>query len=212
MGTVQGAVTTRITREFRRASDEDIISGIEWYKDAHRFAETLGYEHNYTLEQTSAIIAALSPQLSWGMNVRAAETLLRTGKVGGVLGANVAKAKRIMEGESIDSVLGRNDTAKSGFKVRAFHRCILTAGRDEYAVCIDRHAHALAFGSRDTPALTANRYREVAHSFRRATQILNEEQPIELRPILTPSAVQATVWITWRRRFWASGAHDPKGF
>lgn len=212
MGTIQGGMTARITREFRRANSDDIIAGVEWYQKAHLLAEELGFEYGKSLEQASAVIAALSPQLSWAMNVKAAREVFASGTTGGVLGPNVAKAQRILEGEPIKSVIGDSLTAKSGFKVRAFHQCILTAGRDEYAVCIDRHAHALASGSRDTPSLTANRYREVAHSFRQATQILNAEDPQDLRPILTPSAVQATVWITWRRRFWANGAHDPKGF
>lgn len=212
MGTIQGGMTARITREFRRANSDDIIAGVEWYQKAHLLAEELAFEYGHTLEQASAVIAALSPQLSWGMNVKVAREVFAAGTSGGVLKANLAKAQRILEGEEIRSVLGRDDVAKSGFKVRAFHRCILTAGRDEYAVCVDRHAHALAVGTRDTPSLTAKRYREVAHAFRQATKILNAEEPQDLRPILTPSAVQATVWITWRRRFWADGANDPEGF
>lgn len=198
-------MTARITREFRLAKPKDVRAGVDWYKNAHKFAEDLGFAHGLTLSQASAVIAVLSPQISWDLNVRAAAKLLETGDVGGVLGANVNKAKRIIDGEPESEVMG-------GKKVRSFYQCILTAGRDEYAVCVDRHAHALAIGSRDTPSLTARRYDEAADAFRRATQILNEEEPFELRPILTPSAVQATVWITWRRRFWKDGAFDPKGF
>lgn len=209
MGTTQGAMTARITREFRLASDEQIIQGVDWYKDAHEFASSTGALYGLSLEQSSAIIAALSPQLSWGMNVRVADAVMAGRKTGGVLGANLDKAMRIRAGEPIADVIG-DSSSKSGHKVRSFYRCILTAGRDEREVCVDRHAFALAMGTRDVPSLTSKRYRDTQDAFRNATRILNRERPLDRRPILTPSAVQATVWITWRARFWKDGAHDPK--
>lgn len=210
MGTTQGGVTARITREFRLATPEQVQRGIEWYQDAHRLAEKLAADHNFSLEQTSAMIAALSPQLSWGMNVAAAHRAAAGVLKGGVLSANIEKANRILAGEKISDVIGDSNSG-SGHKVRSFYRCILTAGRDEREVCIDRHAFALAMGTRDVATLTAKLYRDTQEAFRNATKILDRERPFDLRPVLTPSAVQAVCWITWRARFWSEGAYDPKG-
>ena len=216
MGTSNGAMTARITRAFRQADADTIREGIYWYEEAHRYAATLARAYDQPIEVAAAVIAALSPLMSWAQNTETAAYVMRrhhegNPAKGGALGANVAKANRILSGESITDVLGDERTAKSGHKVRAFYRSILTRGTDPSAVCIDRHAHALAIGTRDTPGLTAKRYRQVADAYRRATVILNREQPVDLRPELTPAQVQATTWLVQRRRYWSVGAFDPKG-
>src|SRR5690606_36445422 len=147
-------------KEFRKAGRDQVYRGLEWYREAHALAEELALKNDVPLEQAAAVIAALSPQISWGQNVKVARRVMAGDQeVGGVLGANLDKAYRILAGEKISDVIG-DKNSKSGHKVRSFYRCILTAGRDPHEVCIDRHAFALALGTRDTPILTAKRYRD----------------------------------------------------
>ena len=207
----QTTMVRRILRVFRSATPEQVLVGYYWYADAHRLAEDLAIEHEYSLEVTAGVIAALSPLMSWTGNVAIATRAIENRSIrGGALGANVNKAERILQGEKISDVLG-TENAKTGHKVRAFYRSILTAGRDPYAVCIDRHAAGIALNTRDvtTLSITDRRYRDIADAYRRATAILNRSRAT--LPMLTPAQVQAITWVTWRARYWAEGAFDPKG-
>jgi hypothetical protein len=205
----QTAMVRRILKVYRSASPEQVKTGYHWYDDAHRIAEDLAFEYQYSLEVTAGVIAALSPLMSWAGNVRLATQACENGGIRyGALGANIDKADRILHGEKVSDVLGREDS-KSGHKVRAFYRSILTRGRDAYAVTVDRHAAAIALNTRDIPVITDRRYRDIADAYRRATVILNREKVD--RPLLTPAQVQAITWVTWRARYWADGAFDLKG-
>jgi len=104
--------------------------------------------------------------------------------------ANKAKAARILAGELPLDVL-------RGPKVRAFYRSILTGGRDidPQAVCIDRHAYALAFGLDSADYLTPKRYAATAAAFVQACAALQLSFPSF---DLSPAKLQALCWCWWR--------------
>jgi len=202
------AMTRRITRVFDAATPEQLEKGLTWYDAAHSIAEGLADMYDLTLEQASAVIAALSPQISWALNVKlATRACWNHGLTGGALGANVEKANRILSGEKVSDVLGTAES-KSGHKVRAFFQSILTSGRatNVSSVCIDRHAQAIAEGTRDTRYLTPKRYLEIAQAYVDAAHVINRRKHGNLPPV-TPAQVQAVTWVVWRAQHGVAAAH-----
>jgi len=81
--------------------------------------------------------------------------------------------------------------------VRAFFACILDPS-DPWAVCIDRHAAAVAYGRtlsdremKNAVAVTkgADRYQALADAYRAVAAARG----------MLPMDVQAVTWVTWRR-------------
>lgn len=193
-----------ITRLYRAATNEQRNAGAEWYRDAYTITVALAERHGYTVEQVAGVIAALSPLKSWGDNVNLAARAIRGGRLdSGAFKNSVDKVNKILAGIPAHEVLGGN-------KVRAFWHCIASAGQTT-AVCVDRHAFDAATNTRHTdetrPRLSDKRYREIADAYIRAAEILSRESGV----LITPSAVQATVWLVWRAKFWAEGAFDSHG-
>lgn len=102
----------------------------KWYRESKRTARALARKHGTTLATAAGVIAALSPRISWSVNVRAADLVLEgvrdTTQVAG-FDSNVEKAFRIADGERPLKVLG-------GPKVTAFYRAIMG---DEDAAVVD---------------------------------------------------------------------------
>lgn len=169
----------------RRALDnpERSAKALQWYAEGRAWIAELATEHGLTPSIIAAVIAALSPQQGW------AEQLAWTGRVlkawsggkplpGPGLGANKAKALRILNGEDIDNVLG-------GDKVRSFF-ANLTG--DEWEVTVDRHALSIAYNGDAPEWITPKRYDLVRTAYRE----------VALRLKQTPAAIQALTWCYWR--------------
>lgn len=194
-----------ILATLHRASPAQRARGKAWYSTAHTFATGLADRYGLPggTEQAAYVIAALSPQQSWSANQQSADLLIRTGSTFG-LGANIAKARRILSGENPATVLAPPDpTRRTGSKVRAFAECILANGRTS-TVCVDRHAADVALGrSSDAPPLpagfiTAKRYDLISTAYRQAAQ--------RTGGTLTACEVQAITWITRREDKYREGA------
>lgn len=111
--------------EHYEAAEND--AGADWYYNSRRTARRLARQYGGGLGRSAGIIAALSPQVQWKVNVRMAEDMLRDGWATGQTYANLLKAERILQGARPLTVLG-------GPKVRAFYRAIMG---DEDACVID---------------------------------------------------------------------------
>ena len=197
-----------------------------WYRRARQWADALADVYGLPAETVIGVVAALSPlngwesQLQWTPRilrawskraVECAELVAEFEALGGRgvdiadridalqssddapdwlpgpgLGTNKRKAARILCGENPLDVL-------SGPKVCAFFRNIMG---DENAVCVDRHAWAIAHGGA-LVTLTPKRYLETADAFREASVALREAYPA-LADSLTPAGVQALTWAWWR--------------
>lgn len=180
-------LTRRITSEYRRASQDHLTAGREWYPIAHSVARDMADMHSLTLEQTSGVISALSPITAWNDNIRRAWRALadyaETGTVSrGHTSHSLANVNMILRGEDPDIVLRGN-------KTNAFYRAILSGGTVGHAV-IDRHAWNMLLGTVGANAPTDNQYRIAADMFQRAADIL--EIPVH--------TVQAVTWVSWRER------------
>lgn len=164
------------------ASAEQRTQGRLWYTNAHDLADMMT---EGDVRKGAGLLAALSPQTSWPLNVELAQNAYETGRPSGHLGDALAKAAKILAGADPTEVLPMD--RKTGH----FYRCILDPA-DADAVCIDRHAHDIAvgeeYGARDRGLSAKGRYALIAHCYREAAQRLDE----------LPSAVQAVTWVVWR--------------
>lgn len=190
------ALSQRLIRNilsvFHQASDSDRSEGLYWYQTANRDAQSLAERFQVSLSVAVGVIAALSPGRNWGLNLQDAEKLLHAftndlplPHVGSYGRKNVAKARRIMQGENPFDVL-----PPTGPKVRAFYSLILDPASN-LEVCVDRHALAIAVGRVQPESVTVRvfQYGFFAKHYSAAAAILG----------LLPHQVQAVTWVTWRR-------------
>ena len=193
-----------VTRVFRLSTPENLAAGLAWYEDAHTIADALAAAHGVPVSRVAGILSAFSPRNSWGSNVNAAARFIKSqGTSGGHTKANVTKALAILLGAD-------NTETLRGLKTVAFASLIESAGMSG-AVCIDRHAYDIAANVRhtdDTRNITPKRFRACVDAYNGAACILSRE----LGYPVTGAQVQAVTWLTWRARYWATGAFDFKGY
>lgn len=191
--------TRNVTKVWRSCDESVKAEGFAWYGAARILATELDPDNP---ERGAAVIAVLSPMLSWPQNMLAARRAYAMFHAGAsqdeiatglrLLRKNAAKAAAILFGAEPDAIV-------SGDKVRSFWTCIARPEAAD-AVCIDRHAFDIAVGKvtcDDVRGKYLGRktgYATVAETYRRAAQILSAE---EGRTIL-PSDVQAATWVWWR--------------
>jgi hypothetical protein len=173
-----------VLTELSRADASQTAAGMDWYADAHSLALSLNAGN---VAEASAVIAALSPQLSWDRNVVLAKRAYAGELTGGCLPASIAKAERILAGETPLDVLG-------GLKVRSFYANIVDP-TDSVTVTVDRHAIDVAVDTRlgkASPGMTPKRYAAWSAAYREAA----------LDKGMLPQQMQAITWTSWRER-WA---------
>jgi hypothetical protein len=176
---------SRIMRAYWSATAGQRERGRLWYPVAHDLARMLA---DGDVRKGAGVIAALSPQKEWQLNVRMARAALKGEKVGHLSDA-LRKVAAIMAGADPGDVL------PIALKTGNFYRSILDPG-DPDPVTIDRHAHDVAaglpyvgaggtdtFGNRGLSNVT--RYALLAHCYREAA----------LRLGIAPSVLQATTWL-----------------
>jgi hypothetical protein len=157
-------------------------NGELWYQNAREECELLATEFDISIPAACGIVAALSPNLRWERNIRAARAILE-GNNSEAYPANEYKARRILQGELPLDVLG-------GLKVRAFYSNILNGGMDS-VVTIDGHAFNAAYGLVQ-PVKKANVTVVQNRTLQRAYIVA-----ARMRGITGP-VMQAIVWIKWR--------------
>jgi hypothetical protein len=210
--------TRNVTRLFRQASAEDVSAGRDWYARASRLAAELAdslptsHPHHGDVSRAAAVIAVLSPQLSWSANVKGARDVywvagdvhIHHGSAEQIVRAfrglrsNGAKAARLL------TTTDPTDEIVSGPKVTAFWRTIADP-TDPRGVVVDRHAVDVTV-NRVTDDATRGRllgrrgaYEVVSACYVRAARILSAELTAAGEPPITPAEVQAVTWTTWRR-------------
>lgn len=167
---------------WQSATQEQEQQGRDWYPSAHRLAEMMC---DGDARMGAGLLAALSPQTSWWLNVELASDAYETGHPSRHVGDALGKASKILCG--VDPVEVLPMERKTGM----FFRCIVNPS-DPDAVCIDRHAHDVAvgepFGDRPRGLTAHGRYRLLADVYRAAARSVGE----------LPMVVQATTWVVWR--------------
>ncbi len=156
----------------------------QWYELRHMEIAEVCAQQNIAMNVGCAVFAVLSPSLRWERNFSEACKLIQDHKENimrnyTAYGANVVKAWRILDGESILSVLGGN-------KVISFYHNLLLVTQ---MVTIDRHAINIAVngvnsGISGSYTTTAKSYNLFVSSYVLAASYTN----------LLPYQLQAAVW------------------
>lgn len=172
-----------IIRTFQSATPSRLQAGRDWYPQAHETAKLIANDGDVV--KGAGVLAALSPQTSWWLNVELASDAFENRVAGRHTRDSCWKANRIMAGADPRAVLPMRR------KTGQFFLCILDPS-DVAPVCVDRHAHDIAVGRAYGDAsrgLDAHgRYSLVAECYREAAYRLGE----------IPSVVQAVTWVVWR--------------
>lgn len=187
------ALVANLREVYESAPPEELASGLAWYDNAHSLAREVATLAGADIANAAACISALSPQLNWEANSRAALELARGETPRGVLKASVRKARRILSGaDPREAMHSRPARGLGGYKTAAFFECILDpAGAPP--VCIDSHAIAAALGRPATE-------KEASVTFRRRKIYARLARAYDAaRPAGLPVHVfQAVVWCAWR--------------
>ena len=166
----------------RSATPEQEAAGRAWYPTAHQLADMIA---DGDTRVGAGLLAALSPQTSWEYNIELAADAYDSGRPTRHVGDALSKATRILAGIAPEDVLPMD--RKTGH----FYRCIVDP-TDTDAVCVDRHAHDIAvgsrYGSRGRGLDARGRYNLIADVYREAARRLGE----------LPQVVQAVTWVAWR--------------
>lgn len=183
-----------IITAWNAASEDQVVKGRDWYPAARRVAALMS---EGDVRAGAGVIASLSPQKNWNLNIKLAGRAFESGVARGNVGDACAKAQRIMLGEDPLEVLP--DESKSW----SFFKCILDP-TDPDAVVVDRHAHDVCvgeiYGSRDRGLSSKRRYATIAHCYREAARRLGE----------LPQVVQAVTWTYQTESVVADLPHRPK--
>ncbi len=176
------------------ATEDEFEQGAHWYEQAHRTARMLA---DGDIRTGAGLLAALSPQTSWWLNVELACDAYETGTARRHTADSCGKANKIMAGTDPADVLPM--TRKTG----QFYRCILDPD-DAEAVCIDRHAYdivvGIPLGDWNRGLSAHGRYALVADCYREAARRLEQ----------LPSTVQAVTWVAWRNSIAGTGTRGAR--
>jgi len=183
--TERAAAVARIWRIVEQATPAQYAAGAEWYPEARRFCQAIGQAGAYPVQRAAAIVAVLSPQLSWSLNKAGAAAIVggRRSTVG--FFKNRLKAEAIAAGGPIEPHLGRQRV-----KVWHFWQAILG---DPASVVLDRWAVRAMLGREPTGREAgwldrAPSYDSLAEVYTEAAGLLG----------IAPAVCQAIVWVVVR--------------
>lgn len=188
--TLSQVYSENLNRYYVIAADYVKANGIGWYAQAHQDCKDLAEKYNITLEQSCAIVAALSPRVAWAVNVACAEKCIIAWMRGlqptdihiEAFRANRAKAWAILDNPHHDpkTYVGKPKTAP---KVRAFYECLLNPLTTR-EVCIDSWMARAATNDMGRTAITPKEFQAIAHE----VALLADSYGIP------PLVMQAIIW------------------
>jgi hypothetical protein len=172
--------------------------GAKWYPQAFESISAIAGAYYLSARTVAGVVAALSPRNKWTRNLIDAEQLIRIYKAAGLeeasqykvctFNGNKSKALQILDQDPTDPQRIRD--ILNGPKLCEFFDCI-TGNVDE--VCIDGHAYSVWAGDRITldkiPSIGAKLRAKIKSDYTEAARIVK----------ISPSQIQATTWLTWRR-------------
>ena len=185
-----------ILKVYRRSTIDDIADGVEWYARAQRMAQSISAATGLHIHTVIGVMAALSPNNKWEINVRNAYEMCTNYIDGGEIDDIKVSTYHTMKRKAwsiLDDKLTDDDdilTRLNGQKIRSFYSNI--RGLNE--VTIDGHAFNIAQNVRhnltdDKTNIGKKLYRELQDSYVRAAK----------RVDVAPHELQAITWTTWRR-------------
>lgn len=179
-------MSENLIRLYHEARPAEITSGLQWYPTAHNIVIEWADTYQLSIATVASVIAAISPQVSWSRNLIIAKDILAGDppSIGGAIGANVEKAKRIREDHATNIV----DYFPTGPKVASFAANLMG---DWNVVTVDTHAsQAALLNPLATPRLTIPAYAAFATAYQQAAKSLG----------MLPAHLQAIIWVHWKYR------------
>lgn len=178
-----------ILHVYTMANMAEIRAGLDWYPRAHAIVLEWAEHYERSSANVAALVAALSPQVTWERCLIAAGDILDgqdAPSLGGLLHVNVRKAVRIRD-ERLTIPLNK---APYGPKVTAFAANLAGGYR---VVTVDTHAAQIAAGNPEANLRidTDTRYAPVARAYQEAARCTN----------LAPAMLQAVTWLVWKRLY-----------
>lgn len=169
------------------SSDYDLLVGTQWYTIAHGIARNIADHYDLSLSKIIGVIAALSPNIQWEVNLDDTLKILDGGNPS-AYGKNISKAFDILNDHPPDKILG-------GSKVRNFYLNLLNPA-DCDAITIDVHATKVLYawhenGISPTRYISDGKYKlaqDIYHKVARGYDLLGQQ-------------VQAIAWTTYKRLF-----------
>jgi len=173
-------------------------AGRKWYQHANQLCQILATETETPLRNVCGVLASLSPQVSWEVNIRSCEAIVRDGQIDkGYTGyrINVDKALQCLVDDP-ENVLG-------GFKVLAFYRNILDPLRS-VDVTVDTHIGRIVF---DTMRLDTKQ-QNFLFSKNGNAMIQQAIQKEANKRKVRPHVLQASLWVCARELAQAKADKD----
>lgn len=189
-----------IVAAYEDSDAQERAQGMRWYADAHNLAKKMDHGD---IEKNAGVIAALSPQTGWAVNMLNADRSLDLGRALGPGEGMITQSMQRNAQEAIDGEAA--DVANSSSKTKAFARLIRYGGDEpgdtSGQVVIDRHAMTVAMGKRipkkeaDKAPIGHDRYYQyVADQYRNAAlEISKKGTPV------SPHQLQAITWLRQQR-------------
>ena len=185
----------QILKVYKSATSDEIEFGMRWYAIAKRDATKIAKEFGISVNTTVGVIAALSPNLGWNLNVRAARDLIGAFTDGRsmddiIVSAYPANKRKAWEMLEQKMVRKKALMAKlNGRKTTAFFANIL--GLD--VVTVDGHAKNIHDGLRrvlKNNNVGVKEYGIIADAYYKAANKVG----------IKGYQMQAITWVAWRRQ------------
>ncbi len=185
----------QILKVYKSATSDEIEFGMKWYAIAKRDATKIAKEFGISVNTTVGVIAALSPNLGWNLNVRAARDLIGAFTDGrnmddvivSAYPANKRKAWDMLEQKMVRK---KALMAKlNGRKTTAFFANII--GLD--VVTVDGHAKNIHDGLRrvlKNNNVGVKEYGIISEAYYKAADTVG----------IKGYQMQAITWVAWRRQ------------
>ena len=191
VSSMSATIDANLRAHFRAATPSARIDGTVWYDMARAHAHAIGLALGKPMEVGAAIIAAFSPLTGWDLNLRHADTFVRTGRAPTFGAHNRMASLALVDGAD----------AITGPKIGPFCRAIMG---DLSQVVVDSWMNFAAdYGPDTAEAAEAARVHRVSAEVsnlgvRRRRAIDASIRAIAAETGLMPAQVQAIVWINAR--------------
>jgi len=184
-GKSSGEVINNILSYWEAATERNREDGAQWYLINQQAIDEMAHGSGVSLDTAAAVVAHLSPRIHWSRNIIAAHSVLNGLPVTGIMTRSLAGARAAIAAYQMGE-----DPLKTlkGPKIRNFAANLIG---DSDAVTIDIWAGRVALDSTADLELIMARagvYAALAQCYREAAA----------RVDVTPSTMQATVWIVAR--------------
>lgn len=180
----------------KKATKDEIDYWSNWYQHAHAHVAELAQRYDLPLPVTAAVVAVLSPNLGWRINLMAAQRLIENwlmlegekdlGPLEKVPAykTNVYKALKILDTGDVGIVKGP--------KVSVFFHSLLNPDRVERELVLDGHAINVWRGIK-TPLKNLKQPNKlereaIIHDYKKVADLVG----------LTPQQLQAVTWFIWK--------------